>query len=220
VKTVSIKLQYMPLENMDIKITGSALYGWRIHPVYKKKAFHYGIDRTAPLGTPIHAAADGKVIVSKMQGNGKGAGNYIVIDHGGWYTYYAHQSERKAKTGQKVKAGDIIGYAGSTGDSTGNHLHFGICTKFIPSNINAGDWTDPLPYLKEISEEENDMDEATVKNIIKKEAEGSRNTPSDFAKNAVPWAVKKGYLSDDKNLDGTITKEELATVLYRVLGGK
>jgi hypothetical protein len=217
---ILIKLQCLPLENMDLNITGSALYGWRIHPVYKVKAFHYGIDRTAPLGTPIHAAADGTVIVSKMQGNGKGAGNYIVIDHGGWYTYYAHQSKRVAIKGQIVKAGDIIGYVGSTGDSTGNHLHFGICTRFVPSNINAGDWTDPLPYLKEISKEEDNMDETTVKKIINQVSEGSRDVPSTWAKDAVPWAIKNGYISDGKNLDGVITKEELATILYRALGRK
>lgn len=75
--------------------------------------------------------------------------------------------------------------------------------------------------LKAISEmEEDDMDETTVKKIINEVAEGSRDIPSPWAKDAVPWAVKKGYLSDATNLDGTITKEELATVLFRVLGGK
>ena len=74
--------------------------------------------------TPIYAAADGTVVMSTWHDS---YGNFVKIDHGnGWSTLYAHQTKRVAKVGEHVSAGDLIGYVGSTGDSTGNHLHFEI----------------------------------------------------------------------------------------------
>lgn len=74
--------------------------------------------------TPIYAAADGTVIMSGWHNS---YGNFVKIDHGnGWATLYAHQTKRVAQVGDHVSAGDLIGYVGSTGDSTGNHLHFEI----------------------------------------------------------------------------------------------
>ncbi len=209
-------------------ITGTALYGMRINPYSKIYKKHNGVDinkllsGAAILGAQVVATNYGVVKISKMQSSGKGYGNYVVIifDDGSGGTLDCHLRDRAVNAGDKVKPGDVIGHVGSTGDSTGPHLHHGVFTKFNATSVSESDWTDPLPILKNLAEEENDMDEATVKKIIDKAAEGSRDTPSDWAKNAVPWAVKKGYLSDDKNLDGTITKEELATVLFRVLGGK
>lgn len=85
---------------------------------------HGAIDIGAPAMTPIYAAADGTVIMSGWHDS---YGNFVKIDHGnGWATLYAHQTQRVAKVGDHVSAGDLIGYVGSTGDSTGNHLHFEI----------------------------------------------------------------------------------------------
>ena len=85
---------------------------------------HGAIDIGAPAMTPIYAAADGTVVMSTWHDS---YGNFVKIDHGnGWSTLYAHQTKRVAKVGESVSAGDLIGYVGSTGDSTGNHLHFEI----------------------------------------------------------------------------------------------
>lgn len=101
----------------------SSGYGWRIHPIYGTRKFHKGTDIGVPTGTPVHAAADGTVIVSTNQP--KGAGLYISIDHGnGVVTKYFHNSKLLVKAGDKVKAGQVISYSGNTGASTGPHLHF------------------------------------------------------------------------------------------------
>lgn len=85
---------------------------------------HGAIDIGAPAMTPIYASADGVVVMSTWHDS---YGNFVKIDHGnGWATLYAHQAKRVAKVGDHVSAGDLIGYVGSTGDSTGNHLHFEI----------------------------------------------------------------------------------------------
>lgn len=85
---------------------------------------HGAIDIGAPAMTPIYAAANGTVVMSTWHDS---YGNFVKIDHGnGWSTLYAHQTKRVAKVGESVSAGDLIGYVGSTGDSTGNHLHFEI----------------------------------------------------------------------------------------------
>lgn len=99
--------------------------GSRLNPVTGKyENSHGAVDIAAPAMTPIFAAAEGTVIHSTWHNS---YGNYVKIDHGGgWATLYAHQTKRVAKVGQHVQAGDLIGYVGSTGDSTGNHLHFEI----------------------------------------------------------------------------------------------
>lgn len=96
-------------------------YGWRIHPIYGTKRLHAGIDLGAGSGTPIAAAAGGTVIFAGVQG---GYGNTVVISHGnGISTLYAHQSQIGVSNGAQVAAGEVIGYVGSTGASTGPHLH-------------------------------------------------------------------------------------------------
>jgi len=96
----------------------------RFHPILKHWKAHNGTDFGARRGTPILAAAEGKVIFSGRKG---GYGNVIKIQHkDGYVTLYAHQSRLKAKVGQYVSAGQVIGYVGSTGRSTGPHLHFGL----------------------------------------------------------------------------------------------
>ena len=99
-------------------------FGTRIHPIYKTKKTHHGIDIGANSGSSILAAKDGKVIIAGWQG---GYGNAVIIDHGGGITtVYAHCSKLIAKKGQYVKMGDLIAKVGSTGISTGPHLHFEV----------------------------------------------------------------------------------------------
>ena len=115
----------------------SAGYGWRIHPIYKTKKFHDGMDFTGKIGTPIYATGDGVVKVAKKE---RGYGKKVVIDHGyGYTTVYAHLDSYRVKRGQKVKRGEIIAELGNTGVSTGPHLHFGI--------IINNETKNPLDYL-------------------------------------------------------------------------
>ena len=102
----------------------SSGFGWRIHPITKLKQFHLGIDIPAPYKTSIYAANSGTVI---EQGYHNANGNYIIIDHGGGKaTFYAHLTKILVATGQKVNQGDTVGLVGTTGWSTGYHLHFGV----------------------------------------------------------------------------------------------
>ncbi len=113
-----------PISNKELKRVASG-FGYRIDPVYKTVRFHAGLDFTAPQGTPIYATANGTV---KLAGNhGNGYGNYVTINHGyGYETLYGHMFKVKVKPGAKVKRGEIIGYVGSTGKSTGPHCHYEV----------------------------------------------------------------------------------------------
>ena len=115
-------------------------YGWRVHPVYNTKKFHSGIDIGGSYGSPIMAAGAGVVIfvTTPVQGHntgGSGYGNYCIIDHGGGYTtLYGHCRSVYVKKGQHVKAGQRIAEMGSTGTSTGSHLHFEVRVNGSPVN--------------------------------------------------------------------------------------
>lgn len=113
-----------PISNKDLKRTASG-WGWRIHPIYKIRKFHYGMDFTAPTGTEVYATGDGKVVgISKSR---RGYGNKVVIDHGyGYKTLYGHLDSFNVKKGQKVKRGDVIAFVGNTGVSTAPHLHYEV----------------------------------------------------------------------------------------------
>lgn len=105
----------------------SSKFGPRIHPITKKQSTHKGVDLAAPKMTPIYATANGVIAFSGTQG---GYGNFIKINHeNGYKTAYAHMAKLVAKKGSHVKKGDLIGYVGSTGQSTGNHLHYEIYYK-------------------------------------------------------------------------------------------
>jgi len=121
-----------PVSNKDLTRIASG-FGYRIHPVYKTWKMHTGIDFTAPVGTPIYATGDGVVI--KPKNRMSGYGNAIVINHGyGYQTIYAHCSKIVAKPGTKVKRGQIIGYVGNTGISTGPHCHYEVRKNGQPIN--------------------------------------------------------------------------------------
>ena len=119
--------------------TLSSLYGNRTHPITKKPNNHTGIDVPAPSGTNIYAAKSGVVTTSTYNSS---YGNYVVVSHSdGSSTLYAHMVKRNATVGKTVKQGDVIGYVGTTGSSTGNHLHYEV-------RIN-GNRTDPINYYKD-----------------------------------------------------------------------
>ncbi len=118
--------------------TITSAYGNRFHPILKTNKMHTGVDIGAPSGAKIVAADTGKVISVGWQG---GYGQTIIIDHGaGMSTLYAHQSKFAVSSGATVKKGQVIGYVGSTGWSTGPHLHFEV-------RIN-GNPTNPMSYIK------------------------------------------------------------------------
>ena len=103
----------------------SSPFGWRLHPVYGDYRFHYGVDLSAPQGTPIYASRGGQVTTTAYEAGG--AGYYVSINHmDGFSTRYMHMTHYIVSPGQYVAAGQIIGYCGSTGASTGPHLHFAV----------------------------------------------------------------------------------------------
>ncbi|HPE15882.1 MAG TPA: peptidoglycan DD-metalloendopeptidase family protein [Oscillospiraceae bacterium] len=121
------------------KITST--YGMRLHPIYKVMRMHTGVDVAAAAGTPILASRSGQVLIAEYNSS---YGNYVVISHGnGDTTLYAHMKKLGTKAGATVKQGDTIGYVGSTGDSTGNHLHFEV-------KVN-GSRIDPLTCFSNIT---------------------------------------------------------------------
>lgn len=115
----------------------SSPFGYRVHPVTGKYTMHQGVDLPAPRGTPIYATRSGYVTIS---GYNSTAGNYVTINHqDGYSSVYMHMTHDVVDAGQYVKAGQLIGYVGSTGRSTGNHLHFGI-------TLN-GTYVNPMNYI-------------------------------------------------------------------------
>ena len=137
-----------PVANKDLKRMASG-YGYRIHPIYKTRKMHYGMDFSAKVGTEIYATGDG--VVSKVKRSKRGYGNYVKINHGfGYETLYAHMSKYIVKKGQKVKRGEVIGYVGNTGISTAPHLHYEVRKdnkKINPVNFYYNDLS-PEEYEK------------------------------------------------------------------------
>lgn len=137
-----------PVANKDLKRMASG-YGYRIHPIYKTRKMHYGMDFSAKTGTEIYATGDG--VVSKIKRSKRGYGNYVKINHGfGYETLYAHMSKYIVKRGQKVKRGEVIGYVGNSGISTAPHLHYEVRKdnkKINPMNFYYNDLS-PEEYEK------------------------------------------------------------------------
>ena len=123
----------MPLDSATL----TSEYGMRTHPVLGGRRNHKGIDLAQPTGTPVYATADG--IVSRAEPFSS-YGNYIQIEHGGeMQTRYAHLSGYAVASGEQVRKGQLIGFVGSTGRSTGPHLHYEVRI--------AGEAVDPRPYM-------------------------------------------------------------------------
>lgn len=136
-----------PVANKDLKYTASG-YGRRIDPIYKTVKFHHGMDFSANTGTPVYATGNGTVTSSGWE---SGYGITIEIEHGfGYQTRYAHLSKTQVRRGQKVKRGEIIGLVGSTGKSTGPHLHYEV--------VNKGRKVNPVNYyFMDLTEAEYDQ---------------------------------------------------------------
>jgi len=126
-----------PVSNSDLKRIASG-FGYRIDPVYKTVKLHPGLDFAAPAGTPIYATANGTV---EFAGNrGDGYGNNVIINHGyGYKTLFGHMFKIKARAGQRVSRGEVIGWVGSTGKSTGPHCHYEV--------IKNGNKIDPIYFF-------------------------------------------------------------------------
>jgi murein DD-endopeptidase MepM/ murein hydrolase activator NlpD len=146
-----------PVSNRDLDRIASG-FGMRIDPVYGTPKFHKGLDFTAPQGTPIYATGNGTVEVAGFTGDGYG--NHVVINHGyGYETLYGHMVKVKARVGQKVKRGEVIGWVGSTGKSTGPHCHYEV-------HIN-GQEVDPVYFFY------NDLTPEQFDRILKIASKGS-----------------------------------------------
>ena len=160
IKNQDVKLASIPaiqpLSNKDLTRIASG-FGMRIHPIYGIAKMHEGLDFTAPQGTPIYATGDGQVTTAGMGG---GTGNHVIINHGyGYETEYMHMVRIKAKPGQKVKRGEVIGWVGSTGASTGPHCHYEV-------HIN-GNPVDPVYFFY------NDLNAEEFDRLLKIAATGS-----------------------------------------------
>jgi murein DD-endopeptidase MepM/ murein hydrolase activator NlpD len=112
-----------PISNKELTRIASG-FGFRIHPIYGIAKMHNGLDFTAPQGTPIYATGDGVVTTAAPSA---GAGNHVIINHGyGYETVYMHMVRMKVGNGTRVKRGEVIGWVGSTGASTGPHCHYEV----------------------------------------------------------------------------------------------
>jgi beta-lactamase regulating signal transducer with metallopeptidase domain len=121
-----VKPSIKPVRDEDL-IKISSGYGMRIHPITKKKKMHKGVDFVAKMGTPVIATADGRIIKKTFEQEGKGYGRYIAIQHDNVYvSVYTQLSKFNVEVGDVVKQGDVIGYVGSSGISTGPHLHYEV----------------------------------------------------------------------------------------------
>lgn len=120
-----------PVSEANLKQMASG-YGNRVDPIYGTVKMHEGMDFACDIGTPVYATGDGTVTAAGWH---SGYGNRIDINHGfGYTTRYAHLSKISVRTGQEVKRGDLIGYSGNTGKSTGPHLHYEVRLKDVPQN--------------------------------------------------------------------------------------
>lgn len=113
-----------PVANKNLKRMASG-YGMRMHPIYKRRKMHTGMDFSAERGTEIYATGNGKVI--HVESSRRGYGNHVIIDHGyGYKTLYAHMSRFDVRRGDEVRRGQVIGYVGNTGTSVAPHLHYEV----------------------------------------------------------------------------------------------
>jgi murein DD-endopeptidase MepM/ murein hydrolase activator NlpD len=145
-----------PISNKELTRIASG-FGYRIHPIYGIAKMHSGMDFTAPQGTPIYATGDGVVTTANMA---SGTGNHVIINHGyGYETVYMHMVRIKTSAGARVKRGEVIGWVGTTGASTGPHCHYEV-------HIN-GTKVDPVYFFY------NDLNAEQYDRLLKIAATGS-----------------------------------------------
>ena len=148
-----------PVSNKDLNRVASG-FGYRVDPVYKTVKFHAGLDFAAPQGTPIYATADGTVTTGGNTGNGYG--NHVIINHGyGYETLFGHMVRVKVRAGQSVKRGEVIGWVGSTGKSTGPHCHYEV--------HKNGEKLDPVYFFY------NDLSPAQFDQLLKRAAASNQS---------------------------------------------
>lgn len=136
-----------PLSDRNFKRFASG-FGFRLHPIYKTRKMHTGIDLTAPTGTSVYAT--GKGVVTKVGSSTGGFGNVVMVDHGyGYTTIYAHLSQFSVKENQKLNRGDIVGTVGSTGRSVAPHLHYEV--RYYDKPVNPINY-----YFNDLTPEEYD----------------------------------------------------------------
>ncbi|MGF1558651.1 MAG: M23 family metallopeptidase [Flavobacteriaceae bacterium] len=144
-----------PINNQDVTRMASG-FGWRSDPFTKARKMHYGMDFTAPKGTPVYASGDGKI--SRADNNSSGYGKHIRINHGyGYISLYGHLSEYNVQVGQNVKRGDLIGFVGSTGRSEAPHLHYEVWKdevrinpiNFYYGSLSAEEFENMLKYANQ-----------------------------------------------------------------------
>jgi len=146
-----------PVNNEDLTRMASG-FGYRTDPFTKASKFHFGMDFTAPRGTPVYASGDGRV--TRADNTASGYGNHIRIDHGyGYESLYAHLYKYNVRSGQKVKRGDLIGFVGSTGRSEAPHLHYEIFKdgeRINPINFYYGNLSpEEFARILRLSQQEN-----------------------------------------------------------------
>ncbi len=148
-----------PIANKSLEKLASG-FGYRIDPIYKTPKMHTGLDFAAATGTPIYATADGAVIETGYDHGGYG--NHVIINHGyGYQTLYGHMVRIKATRGQKVSRGEVIGWVGNTGKSTGPHCHYEV--------IRNGEKINPVHYFF------NDLSPTDYDRIVRIAAAGNQS---------------------------------------------
>jgi murein DD-endopeptidase MepM/ murein hydrolase activator NlpD len=148
-----------PISNKSLRHLASG-FGYRVDPIYKTVKMHTGLDFAAPIGTPIYATGNGRVIAANYDNHGYG--NHVIINHGyGYETLYGHMVRIKARAGQVVNRGEVIGWIGSTGKSTGPHLHYEV--------IKNDHKIDPVHFFF------NDLSAAEYERMVKISAAGNQS---------------------------------------------
>ena len=215
---ITSKLRIMDGKTMSI----TSNFGYRVDPITgKANAGHKGIDLVLWLGwnalSYIRAAAAGVVVEAHdLENTGDSRGNWVKIEHSnGITTQYFHLKDGSVtvRKGKRVSEGDIIGYMGSTGRSTGAHLHFQIEVNGVP--------VDPIPYIVGekpiygLYEREDRVEEAPAVG-----GDDGGNTPAAWAKSAVEWAVSEGLLVGDENgdlrLHDNMTRQQFCVLARRL----
>lgn len=191
----------------------TSAYGWRTDPFNGKREQHPGLDIVGE-DYNIRATMGGTVVISQIVTDKSNVtsqwGNYVcVLGDDGNYIYYCHMAERRVRDGQRVSAGDILGIMGSTGYSTGDHLHFEV-----RSGTNVV--LDPAAYLG-IPNRIGDVEVAKISDVRQD------NEPAEWAREAVEWAKRNGILYGDEagnlRLREPCTREMAVVFLYRAITG-